>query len=699
MIRIKLPTHKHPLYPTPWVSRCNGCPRGGGYVKDGYRCYECDFSFHKECAEATLEIHHPSHPAHPLSLVWEWRGPKSCKLCGEYLFHNIYYHCSICDFVVDTACAKNPPPNVIEYPKAHEHSLVIEKDLYHPRCTFCGGGTRDMYYYRCSLCSLNFEIRCSMLALEIDYPYHPQHPLKILTKEEHHFSDGKCLICGEELGLKVYHCSICKFTVDVGCVRDPPPLTILFPKAHEHQLNLTPRKISFDCDACGMAGDRSPYSCQQCYFMIHQSCIDLPEIINVNRHEHRLSRRLHLSPGNWECGFCHKNVDWSYGAYSCSICPNYVIHSQCAIQKNIWDKLELKGIPEESHLEPFKVIDENLICHFSHEEHYLKLNEESIISGEGIRCEACVLPIYYQAFYSCVQCNFILHKTCANLSRKKRHFSHDKALTLICGDKIEHCEMCEKYSQGFKYTDFQYFSIDVECAMLSESIIHESHPCTLYYNNNTYIKCACCNEGGYRSFSCDDCSFGLHGRCAALPKTIQHWYDEHLIFLCYNKNKRGGEYWCDICEEQIDTMIWFYTCDSCCVTFHTKCVLGDFSRFMPGRIVTYRKWRIKAMQTSPETDSKSFPRIEAKHITERSLYLSKMAASPIASPIAVAMYPTLSVFTLAIGLVITAFFFIYEATSSRKNRSLGIELATAALASVFLGFGSLFLLLASGVYV
>ncbi|KAL0833971.1 hypothetical protein Bca101_085860 [Brassica carinata] len=194
-----------------------------------------------------------------------------------------------------------------------------------------------------------------MLALEIDYPYHPKHPLKILTKEEHHFSDGKCLICGEELRLKFYHCSICKFSVDVGCVRDPPPLTILFPKAHEHQLSLTPRKISFDCDACGMAGDRSPYSCQQCYFMIHQSCIDLPEIINVNCHEHRLSRRLHLSPGSWVCGFCRKNVDWSYGAYSCSTCPNYVIHSKCAIRDDVWDKLELKGIPEEPQdIEPFK---------------------------------------------------------------------------------------------------------------------------------------------------------------------------------------------------------------------------------------------------------------------------------------------------------------------------------------------------------
>ncbi|KAF9684790.1 hypothetical protein SADUNF_Sadunf04G0155100 [Salix dunnii] len=41
----------------------------------------------------------------------------------------------------------------------------------------------------------------------------------------------------------------------------------------------------------------------------------------------------------------------------------------------------------------------------------------------------------------------------------------------------------------------------------------------------------------------------------------------------------------------------------------------------------------------------------------------------------------------------------YEATSSRRNRSLAKELTTGALASFFLGFGTLFLLLASGVYV
>ncbi|XP_056176721.1 uncharacterized protein LOC115670933 isoform X1 [Syzygium oleosum] len=75
------------------------------------------------------------------------------------------------------------------------------------------------------------------------------------------------------------------------------------------------------------------------------------------------------------------------------------------------------------------------------------------------------------------------------------------------------------------------------------------------------------------------------------------------------------------------------------------------------------------------------------------------AQKPITSPVPISWYPTLSVLMLAIGLVIAASFFVYEATSSRRNRSLAKELFTGAVASIFLGFGSLFLLLSCGVYV
>ncbi|KAL6628905.1 hypothetical protein ACP70R_028670 [Stipagrostis hirtigluma subsp. patula] len=75
------------------------------------------------------------------------------------------------------------------------------------------------------------------------------------------------------------------------------------------------------------------------------------------------------------------------------------------------------------------------------------------------------------------------------------------------------------------------------------------------------------------------------------------------------------------------------------------------------------------------------------------------AANSISTPVPVAWYPTLAVAMVAVGLMLTASFFIYEATSSRKSHSLAKEITTGALASVFLGFGSLFVLLGSGVYV
>ncbi|KAK3152523.1 hypothetical protein QOZ80_2BG0160140 [Eleusine coracana subsp. coracana] len=76
-----------------------------------------------------------------------------------------------------------------------------------------------------------------------------------------------------------------------------------------------------------------------------------------------------------------------------------------------------------------------------------------------------------------------------------------------------------------------------------------------------------------------------------------------------------------------------------------------------------------------------------------------MATASISSPVPVVWYPTLAVAMVAVGLMLTASFFIYEATSSRRSRSFAKEITTAAVASVFLGFGSLFVLLASGVYV
>ncbi|GMJ15704.1 hypothetical protein like AT4G29735 [Hibiscus trionum] len=75
------------------------------------------------------------------------------------------------------------------------------------------------------------------------------------------------------------------------------------------------------------------------------------------------------------------------------------------------------------------------------------------------------------------------------------------------------------------------------------------------------------------------------------------------------------------------------------------------------------------------------------------------AAKAISSPVPNEWYPTLAVVMLSVGLVVAASFFIYEATCTKRNRCIVKELITSGVASLFLGFGSLFLLLSAGVYV
>ena len=69
------------------------------------------------------------------------------------------------------------------------------------------------------------------------------------------------------------------------------------------------------------------------------------------------------------------------------------------------------------------------------------------------------------------------------------------------------------------------------------------------------------------------------------------------------------------------------------------------------------------------------------------------------TPVPTALYPTLATVLLTSGIASTGGFFLYEVTKSRHSRSIKQEVVLAALSSVLLGLGCLFLLLWTGVYV
>merc|ERR1712198_139012 len=69
------------------------------------------------------------------------------------------------------------------------------------------------------------------------------------------------------------------------------------------------------------------------------------------------------------------------------------------------------------------------------------------------------------------------------------------------------------------------------------------------------------------------------------------------------------------------------------------------------------------------------------------------------SPINPAVFPHLTLVLLGIGLFFTAWFFVYEVTSTKFTREITKELVISAVAALFMGFGTLFLLLWVGIYV
>lgn len=62
-------------------------------------------------------------------------------------------------------------------------------------------------------------------------------------------------------------------------------------------------------------------------------------------------------------------------------------------------------------------------------------------------------------------------------------------------------------------------------------------------------------------------------RCAILPNELHYKHDEHPLYLCHGESKDGDEkYWCEVCEKEVDSTKWFYTCNKCCITIHCDCI-------------------------------------------------------------------------------------------------------------------------------
>ncbi|XP_075658675.1 uncharacterized protein LOC142628460 [Castanea sativa] len=352
------------------------------------------------------------------------------------------------------------------------------------------------------------------------------------------------------------------------------------------------------CCGCQESVYGPAYYCGECLWF-HNSCASLPRRLKVIRHKHLLHLthsylevKLHQSDSRF-CQICVKKVNTNFGFYYCSKC-DFVAHLDCAADYRNRENINLLKLKEEENEDSelnqsttYKVknikvgVDGTEIAteiqHLSHE-HDLKLSDDEVLNNE--KCNGCVQAIF-PPFYSCVNCRFFLHESCAKLPRKKRHSLHQHLLTLFSKSPYYwtntfRCYACERYCNGFSYRCGRCnFNLDVPCSLISDILTHPGHEHRLLLSSiESKHNCSCCDSKISPIFRCTTCDFALDFKCATLPQTARYKQHEHPFTLRYIAEDDSGEYYCDICEEERDPKHWFYYCANCDYPAHTKCILG-----------------------------------------------------------------------------------------------------------------------------
>ncbi|KAF8098170.1 hypothetical protein N665_0272s0036 [Sinapis alba] len=420
---------------------------------------------------------------------------------------------------------------------------------------------------------------------------HPKHPLQLVYFSE--VLSKYCCSCKSSLK-QFYYCFICDFSLHPVCARKPTPLTIDNQKRHEHTLKyFSRRKTTLVCDVCALVDDSDYlYVCLLCDFIVHKQCVNLPYVIKVSRHGHRLGFIPNISyKESTDCGLCHAKINGNYGGYYCTKGCLYALHSRCAMRNDVCDGKELEGEPEETYEnnKMFEEIADGIIMHQSHQAHQMSLNKK--FHDDNKHCQACRLPLYNEGnVYRCMQyCDFIIHESCAYIPRVKQFMLHVHPLILnICKSWFQ-CRKCGYFSCGFAYVcpiEGCYWTIDTLCAFVCEPFDHYSHPHPLFvtYGEDTYMRCSICQSSVYQPLNCVKCNFALCFKCATTPHEVRYEHDEHLLSFSYKENDRN---WCEICEEYIIPKRGFYACNECGVTLHIVCLLGRDPQMRAGDTITF----------------------------------------------------------------------------------------------------------------
>ncbi|TYH68016.1 hypothetical protein ES332_D06G229500v1 [Gossypium tomentosum] len=584
---------------------CDGC--GELLSTPCFTCIHCNYHLHKHCAEVPLKIFgHPLHLQHPR---WRFLLKKNftlflrqrphemaygCALCKEKR-KMFFYQCHRCWFSIDIKCAQLSSSFKFSLPfklDIHNHALTFIESpiaidvLKRFSCSWCHKPlTNDISF--CSECPFFIlHKKClDELPTKINHPSYHVHPIFLNRSDTGCF----CNLCQKQHSGPFYGCNLCQFNINIGCAL---PMSIVEGKScHQHPFTLFRRRGSFICDACGTEGNYISYICSTCNVMVHKNCTSLPRIIKFSRHDHCIFHKYFLEDlARQDCNICFNEVKLDRGNYSCGKpgC-NYIVHVNCVLEDDHLYKVIEEGKQCEEPCKKsmqssiIRVIEVNeageatKIEHFSHQ-HCLVLADKMEEEIDR-KCDGCMLSIS-PLFYYCLECPFFLHKTCVELPRIKQHWFRQSNAILNFKGFLE-CNFCCRPCSGFFYNFGEYLRMCLMCAKIADIIECEGHQHFLFFDFKCKEKCNGCGiRCWHGAFKCGKCRFVLDFACLALPHLAFHKIDEHMLNLTYDDDKEQS--YCDVCEQERDPTLWYYSCSICDTSAHPKCVLGQFPFFKDG---------------------------------------------------------------------------------------------------------------------
>ncbi|XP_059430500.1 uncharacterized protein LOC132164097 [Corylus avellana] len=489
----------------------------------------------------------------------------------------------------------------IQHFSHEEHPLIFVEDFQNDgeNEIVCFGCNKSVCgpAYQCSHCNFFLHKSCAELPHEIQYPLHLNHTLVLQTPSGKYICDACFKSCERCF---FYHCNSCDFEIDIECASIEYASSWRTNTDNDHQHEFVPifQLIHFTCELCGVDGNSVAQVCRICQFLVHAYCAWMPRRIKIMADRHFLTLIYLLGQVIKEhddrvfCNLCYKKLNLKYAGYYCQQC-GFVAHLNCA-RKNRIEANDIIDSSIEGEGILFKESEESEeLKHWDHE-HNLILSRKEVGVHHNKFCEGCIQLIISTTFYSCEQCNYFLHSTCARLPLKKQLPTHPCLLTLYqYGSQIgntAHCFACHRRSHGFAYacSDCQY-NLDVRCCSIPKIIEHEGHQHPLFLAPTSVQECNSCEERWNANgvFVCKEGDFALGFQCATLPLKVDYEHDPHPLSLSYTAEDDYGEYYCLICEEKRNPNHWFYYCIKCNFTAHPRCVVGRYPYIKYGRDFTW----------------------------------------------------------------------------------------------------------------